>query len=86
MATRFYMVDRISAREAVLVDDQGHASTIPLRHFRGGIAENMVLRVPIEDGATLDWASATVDQDETERRARQAKTMLEQLRAQDTER
>ncbi len=80
MVVRFYMVDRISAREAVLVDDQGRAVTIPLGHFRRGIAENMVLRVPVEDGTTLDWASATVDQDETERRALRAHAMLEQLR------
>jgi hypothetical protein len=83
MVVRFYMVDRISSREAVLVDDQGHAFSVPLNHFRRGIAENMVVRVPVEDDAPLDWSSATVDQDETERRAREAQSILERLRERD---
>jgi hypothetical protein len=43
----------------------------------------MVVRVPVEDDAPLDWSSATVDQDETERRAREAQSILERLRERD---
>ncbi len=83
MAERYYAVDRISAQTAIVVDEEGRAASIPLRRFKKGIAESMVLRVPIDDGGEPDWLAAEVDAAETERRRRKSQEFLQALQEHD---
>jgi hypothetical protein len=83
MGERFYAVDRVTSDKAIVVDDEGRAQSVPLTRFKGGIAETMVLRVPIDDSGEPDWAAATVDPDETERRRRKSAQFLQALQEHD---
>jgi hypothetical protein len=79
MSERFFAVDKISAEKAILVDDEGRALSIPLSQFQGGIAETMVLRVPLNEGGEPNWYAAVVDTQETERRRRKSQQFLRAL-------
>ena len=79
MGECYFAVDRISAQAAIVVDDQGRARSIPLNHFQGGIAESMILRVPIDDAGEPNWVAAMVDTAETERRRRKSQQFLKAL-------
>lgn len=79
MNERFYAVDRVASDNAIVVDDEGRAQTVPLTEFRRGIAETMVLRVPIDNAGEPTWSAAVVDPDETERRRRKSAQFLKAL-------
>ncbi len=80
---RYFAVDRISAQMATLVDEQGRALSVPLRRFKKGIAETMVLRVPLDSAGEPDWLAAEVDTEETERRRRKSHEFLQALQEHD---
>lgn len=79
MNERFFTVDRVSSNDAIVVDDEGRARTVPLSEFTGGIAETMVLRVPIDNAGEPTWSAAVVDPHETERRRRKSAQFLQAL-------
>jgi hypothetical protein len=83
MPDQYFAVDRISAGQAIVVDDQGRARSVPLRQFKRGIAETMVLRVPLDEAGEPNWLGAEVDAGETERRARKSAQFLRVLQEQD---
>ncbi|MFQ6044851.1 MAG: DUF3006 domain-containing protein [Gemmatimonadales bacterium] len=84
MATEhLYFVDQIEAGKAVLVDDTGRATSVPLDQLPDGLEERVVLRAAVDESHGVDWASATVDIEETERRKRASGALLEKLRETD---
>jgi hypothetical protein len=66
----FLAVDRVHENDAVILDDHGRAFTVPLKELPEGVAARSVLRVVVADDGEPDWASAAVDEGETERRKR----------------
>lgn len=79
----YFAVDRISSGYATVVDDRGRARSVPLHQFKGGIAETMVLRVPVDASGDPNWQAAVVDTSETERRRRKSAQFLQTLREHD---
>ncbi len=82
MTTRFYAVDRIEGKTAVLVADDG--TTIDVARSKlPRVREGSVLRVRLGANGQPDWASAEVDKDEGERRLRRAGEMLDEMKRSD---
>ncbi|HEX9728787.1 MAG TPA: DUF3006 domain-containing protein [Gemmatimonadales bacterium] len=72
-------VDRLEGTTAVLVDDAGKTTAVPLARLPRGLAEGDVLRVTIEND-TPDWAFARIDREETDRRRAAGEALLDELR------
>lgn len=84
MATEhLFFVDRIEAGKAVLVDDTGRASSVPLDQLPSGLEERVVVRAAMDQSGGVDWRGAAVDLEETERRKRASGALLEKLRKTD---
>jgi hypothetical protein len=71
------VLDRIEGPTAVLVDDSGRQTALPLDRLPKAIAEGDVLRVPLDHAQRPDWFAAVVDAAETERRRAEARAQLE---------
>jgi hypothetical protein len=82
-AEKFYTVDRIEEEQAILVGDAGDELNVALGELPKGLAEGTVLRVPLAAAGDLDWPSARIDADETERRLNEAERLLSDLRRRD---
>jgi hypothetical protein len=80
---RFYAVDRIEGRSAVLVDDAGATVTVPTRALPAGAVEGIVLQVPVGPDGQPAWEAAKVDQAETARRRAEAEDRLKRLKKRD---
>jgi hypothetical protein len=76
-------LDRIEGPTAVLVDDSGRQTALPLDRLPKSIAEGDVLRVPLDHAQRPDWFAATVDAAETERRRVEARAALDRLKERD---
>ncbi len=83
LTERFYAVDSIGDKAAILVGDSGDTITVALRDLPAGIREGTVLRVPRDAQVGPDWRSAQIDDAETERRRREAEETLKELRRRD---
>lgn len=81
-AERFYAVDRIERKRVVVIGDDGNRREVSRDELPAQLREADVVRVPLAEGE-LDWASARVDRDETERRRREAQRLLDRLRKRD---
>jgi hypothetical protein len=81
-AERFYAVDRLQRKFVVVVGDDDETREVSREVLPAQLREGDVLRVPLVQGE-LDWASAWVDEDETERRRREAQQLLDRLRRRD---
>ena len=79
----YYTVDRIRRGRAILVGDAGDESKVVLGDLPAALTEGDVLRVPLDEEGTLDWAAARIDTEETERRRREAQRILQELRRRD---
>ena len=74
---RFYIVDRIEGSTAVLIDDDGHAASVPIDRLPSGLDHGVVLRITFEAENVPNWSRATLDQAETERRMTEGERRLE---------
>jgi hypothetical protein len=79
----FYAVDRIEQGIAVLVSDSGATVQMPHVELPTGLREGTVLRVRFGAQNLPDWSSAVIDKEEEQRRLRQAKEMLDDLKRSD---
>jgi hypothetical protein len=77
-------VDRLEARTAVLIADDGREYEVPRRQLpQDGRREGAVLRVDLSASGDPIWPSATVDREEEGRRLDEARRRLERLRSTD---
>ena len=83
MPTEHYSVDRIEGELAILVGDSGEEHSVQLHLLPGGTTEGTVLRVMRDADGLLDWQSAQIDQAEAQRRAHEARHLLNKLRRRD---
>ena len=79
----FYAVDRIEGNIAVLVSDSGATVQMPSVELPTGLREGAVLRVRFGAQNLPDWSSAVIDRQEEERRLREAKQMLDEMKRSD---
>ena len=79
----YYTVDRIRKDRAILIGDAGDELDVVLAELPAVLTEGAVLRVPLDEAGGPDWAAARIDNDETERRRREAERMLRELRRRD---
>jgi hypothetical protein len=83
MKYAFYAVDRLEGGIAVLVSDSGATVHMPRVELPTGLREGAVLRVRFGAQNLPDWSSAVVDRPEEERRLREAKQMLDEMKRSD---
>jgi hypothetical protein len=83
MKTAFYGVDRLERDIAILVSDSGATVQMPRVELPTGIREGAVLRVRFGAQNLPDWSSAVIDRQEEERRLREAKKMLDEMKRSD---
>ena len=83
MKYAFYAVDRLEGTIAVLVSDSGATVQMPRVELPTGIREGAVLRVRFGAQNLPDWSSAVIDKEEEQRRLREAKEMLDDLKRSD---
>ncbi len=76
---RLYTVDTVDGDTANLIDDQGRAISVSVYLLPRGIAEGIVVRVPVGKDGTHDWAISVPDSGETDRRRRTSQQMLRDL-------
>ena len=79
----WYAVDRIERGLVVLVGDSGDEVSVQLDRLPSAVAEGAVLGVPVTATGGLDWDRARIDIAETQRRLREAREILEELRGRD---
>ena len=80
---KWYAVDRIEGVQAVLVGDSGDEVSVQLDRLPSEVTEGAVLSVPVSASRGLDWDRARIDIAETQRRLREAREILEELRGRD---
>ena len=78
-----YVVDRIEGELAILVGDDGSQVDVLLPGLPLPVSEGTVLRVTCDSEGNPDWASASIDEDEAERRKAEAEEILDDLRRRD---
>ena len=83
MKSAFYAVDRLEGAVAVLVSDSGATVQMPRVELPTGIREGAVLRVRFGAQNLPDWSSAVIDKQEEERRLREAKRLLDEMKRSD---
>jgi len=79
----WYAVDRIEADLVVLVGESGGEVSVPRRSLPSAVKEGVVLRVPMAAEGGPDWSGAYIDRAETERRLRERREVLRDLRRRD---
>lgn len=82
-ARKYYAVDRIKKKRAVLVDDTGDTVEVPVAELPADLREGVVLQVPLGADGSPDWPTAQVDAVETARRLAEAERLLDELRRRD---
>jgi len=80
---KFYAVDRLDRRRAVLVGDSGDEVTVARTDLPAAVKEGTVLRVPLDREGDLDWPAARIDVEESESRRREAERLIRELRKRD---
>ncbi len=80
---RLFAVDRIEGAVAVLIGDDAAVVEVPRTQLPPGATEGSVLRVPAGTGGVPDWAAATLDEAERQRRLEAARRRLERLARRD---
>lgn len=83
MKYAFYAVDRLEGNVAVLAGDSGDSIDMPRAELPKGLREGSVLRVPLGAQNRPDWSSAVIDRQEEERRLREAKKLLDEMKRSD---
>ncbi len=83
MKTAFYAVERLERDVAVLVSDKGETIEMPRLELPTGVREGSVLRVRFGAQNLPDWSSAVIDKEEEERRLREARRLLDEMKRTD---
>lgn len=78
-----YSVDRLHEADAVLVDDDGRALTVPRKRLPRGVEERAVVVVSVDAAGAPDWSTATVDSSEAEKHKRDSDELSRRLRESD---
>jgi len=78
----YYVVDRIEAKIAVVIGDDGRSFDVPVGDLPRGAKEGTVLRIEAGKGS-IDWSHAQIDNAERDRRLKAAREQLDRLRASD---
>lgn len=79
---RYYAVDQVKGRVAVLIDEELHHIAVPLSRLPKNIKHGNRLAVPIDPTGTPAWsdaAIATEDHDEAERGTRTTEAKPQEL-------
>ncbi len=79
----FYAVDRIAGEDVTLISDDGRAVSRTRDQLPDGLEEGSVVRVSVDDRGIPDWSTARLDPEETKRRRRAARGILDELRERD---
>jgi len=79
----FFAVDRLERNIAVLVSDKGETIEMPRVELPEGLREGVVLRVRFGAQNVPEWSSAVIDRHEEERRLREAKKLLDEMKRSD---
>lgn len=79
----WYAVDRIERGRVVLLDDSGDEVSMAVERLPGGLVEGSVLCVPLAADGGPEWDRARIDRAETQRRLREAREILSELRKRD---
>jgi hypothetical protein len=82
MKTVFYAVDRLEGKVAVLVADDGSTVEVDRSGLPARVREGTVLRVAVP-GREPDWASAEIDKNEQERRMKEMRQTLDEMKRSD---
>jgi len=75
---RLYTVESVTDSTANLVDETGRSVSVSVHLLPRGAVEGIVVRVPVSEDGTHDWAVSTADAAETNRR-RTSQQMLRDL-------
>ncbi len=74
---QFYLVNGIEENRAVLVADSGGEFSITLDQLPAGLAEGLVLLVPLDITGKPNWSLARIDEPRTARCNREAAELLD---------
>lgn len=83
MIVTFYAVDRIEGDVAVVVGDDEATYDVKREVLPKRIREGTILRVRAGADGRPDWSSAEVDKDEEQRRRKEARETLDELKRSD---
>ena len=83
MKYAFYAVGRLEGSIAVLVSDSGQTIDMPRSELPSGLREGSVLRVRFGAQILPDWSSAVIDGREEQRRLKEAKQRLDEMKRSD---
>lgn len=79
-----FTVDRLEARVAVLIDDDGRELEVARRRLpKDARREGAVVRVELDDDREPVWTTAAVDLEEEQRRLGDARERLDRLKRSD---
>lgn len=79
-----FTVDRLEARVAVLIDDDGRELEVARRRLpKDARREGAVVRVELDDDREPVWTTAAVDHEEERRRLGDARERLDRLKRSD---
>lgn len=71
---RYYAVDQVKGRVALLVDEEQHHMAVPLGRLPKNVKSGSRLAVPIDPTGTPAWSEATIVPDKSEEADRGAWT------------
>ena len=83
MKTAFYAVDRIEGKVAVLIADDGATVEMARSALPARLREGSVLRVRLGANGQPDWPSAEIDSNEQQRRLKEARETLDEMKRSD---
>lgn len=84
MTWRYFAVDRIEKRIAVLIADDGTPSDMPVAAVPvKRLKEGDVLKVEMTEDGSPAWTTATRDNEERRRRTAEAEKILKDLKSRD---
>ena len=79
-STRYYAVDQLNGRIAVLADDEGRSVALPVARLPKGVTKGCVLLIRLDNAGTPAWSSAEIDEDEASLRAAEAEKLDEKFK------
>ena len=82
MTTAFYAVDRLEGRFVIVVGDDGKSMDVERSKLPRGLREGTVLRVRTGPSGP-DWSRAEIDRVEEERRRKEIKELLDEMKKSD---
>jgi hypothetical protein len=81
--TVVFVVDRVEGDVVVLIPDEGEAIEVPGSALPGHIGEGAVIRVPLAEAGTPEWARAERDRDLEDQLIEEGRQRLDRLKRRD---